>query len=99
VPLLIRLLEKENRFWAVQNIQDKNWWNAFNDPMRQTRQDSYCRIYDALCALAAFKDPISKGVIEETKKCWQTPLLDQQGQMMNECDAALAALREPGSSP
>jgi len=91
VPLLIDLLEKHDRFWAEQDLQE-GWWNRDTESEEtRRRRNTYGEVYAAVCALRLFQDPRSEEVLKMTRDRWK--IMDfENPQILEECEAALEAL-------
>lgn len=92
-PLLIQLLKEHDGFWAEQKLEG-DWWNVdYRSALTKKRQDIYGEDYHILGALRRFRDPRSREVLELVRSRWKSIKMDNNPQMLEECEAALKELQ------
>ena len=76
VPVLVDLLEKQDQFWAKQDLE-KDWWNKNVGSDRNSQlRDMYGEVHYTVCTLAALKDRRAREVLKATRNRWLSPLLN-----------------------
>lgn len=93
VAYLVDILKREDKFWAMQDLE-KGWWNKDEDSERRSRRRaSYREVYYAVCSLKAFQDPRSKDALELTRKRWKS-INFENPQILEACEEALKAISQ-----
>lgn len=94
VPILIRVLEEHDTYWARQDLQ-KGWWNTdVASDLTQQRRTLYGEVYCGVCALKSINDPRARPTIQITRDRWAAINFDNK-QIVEACDEALKTLPAP----
>jgi hypothetical protein len=88
-PVLVELLDRHDKYWAVQNLK-KGWWNDDKTPELGRRREVYSEVLTAVLALGAIGDPAARGAVERTRTRWKQ-INFENPQIVEACDDALAA--------
>jgi len=71
VPLLVDLLEKHDRYWAAQNLEEGWWNNNVGSAETRERSEIYGKVYYVVHTLRTLSDPRAQDVLTSTSNRWR----------------------------
>ena len=91
VDPLITVLKQNERFWSEQPLEEGWWNNSVESELGKERRRNYRELYSSVVALGKIGNPRATEAIQLTRKQW---VLIDYSEIIKECDAALAKLRQ-----
>lgn len=88
VPILIKVLKKQDAFWAALEIKEGRWATDVDSELLRKRGEAYTEVYYGVYALHRIGDPAAREVIEMTMRRWEA-INPQDPQIVEACRRAL----------